>query len=425
MHKEYENVKGDYIIPENVRYLPWGAFRENNELTSVVVHGNISSIDSSEFVNCENLQSVTLKEGIKTVDMSSFSGCKKLTSLILPDSVYRCSQCESKRYYFSEPVFNASRTVLFLCPNSVSGDKWTVPDGIRVINAGAFKKSDIREITLPVSVTRILSNAFAKCSKLEKVTVMNPNTQICYGAFLDCDSLKEIVWDKPLLPEDYYILRGKELFETNTKECGNLNHMSDSKFDKLQKLCAKGDAQAMYDFGEFFSMWSKVPGANAFYKRAENYWKYYAYCLGNEKADIWFENWLKDNNGKKLEVVIPVIRSEGYKGGQFTAGGKILNQLGFPFFDPNEEENYIRYLGEGHIVEVCAFDDYDPADEYGYGMEEYYRWWYLDKYMQRIPGTKNYVGSDRDKRRDGQYEELKNTVAEYFRKITGKKLMSL
>ena len=67
-----------------------------------------------------------------------------------------------------------------------------IPDGVTEIYSYAFwGRDDILEITLPESVVKVWSSAFAECKGLEKVNVLG-SPIIGEGAFYRCVNLKEL-----------------------------------------------------------------------------------------------------------------------------------------------------------------------------------------------------------------------------------------
>ncbi len=62
-------------------------------------------------------------------------------------------------------------------------DSLTIPEGILVIDVGAFSGSSIRKITLPKSLELVRGNAFGICEKLREITVLGENTVFEPAAF--------------------------------------------------------------------------------------------------------------------------------------------------------------------------------------------------------------------------------------------------
>ncbi|WP_304818867.1 leucine-rich repeat domain-containing protein, partial [Paramuribaculum intestinale] len=122
-------VKGDLIIPATangykVVEIGFWAFRENEDLKSVVIPEGITVIGADAFISCRNLRSVTLPDGLITISPSSFSSCKSLTDL-------------------------------------------TIPETVETIGSLAFDAAGLRSIVVPNSVTLLGTGAFRSCENLE------------------------------------------------------------------------------------------------------------------------------------------------------------------------------------------------------------------------------------------------------------------
>jgi len=82
----------DIIIPDTCNGYPVvaidvAAFKDNRNITSVVVGANVTSIAESAFLNCTRLTSVTLPDGLKALRTNAFGGCVSIKSLVIPSSV--------------------------------------------------------------------------------------------------------------------------------------------------------------------------------------------------------------------------------------------------------------------------------------------------------------------------------------------------
>ena len=58
-----------------------------------------------------------------------------------------------------------------------------IPEGVRVIEVGAFSGSRIRKITLPKSLELVRGNAFGVCDALREVIVLGKSTELELSAF--------------------------------------------------------------------------------------------------------------------------------------------------------------------------------------------------------------------------------------------------
>ena len=132
-------------IPNSVISIGQEAFRNCDSLVSVTLPTNPSftSIGTSVFQGCELLASITIPNSVTSIGTSAFSGCTLLASVTLP----------------TNPLFIS-------------------------IGSQAFRLCSFTSITIPPSVTSILSNAFVQpvdpSLGLKTVTIANPS-QIISG----------------------------------------------------------------------------------------------------------------------------------------------------------------------------------------------------------------------------------------------------
>ena len=147
----------------NVTAIDETAFQYNNNITSVVVQPAVAIPDKA-FSSCENLESVSF-ENATSLGENAFMNCEKL--------------------------------------KSVSWDNSEFTD----IPLMAFIHCDsLTEITIPASVTKIRSDAFAKCTSLKKVTVKGTTPPTCNRYAFDKVDLSSCTL---IVPE-----QSKALYET-------------------------------------------------------------------------------------------------------------------------------------------------------------------------------------------------------------------
>ena len=434
--KEAKALSGKVVIPGCMAEICDRLFFGNKAITAVVVPGTVKHIGEYAFTKCTGLQRVILEEGIEEIDNGVFSGCTQLKNIVFPDSVRHYRGLSVVGTDLESPVTNASGTVLVFCPAAVAGTRWRIPETVRVIASqaffrlealeeillpegleeireGAFYRCGFTEVVIPTSVKSIQTSAFSDCERLETVTLLNGDTKIAAGAFTGCKALKEIRSDRTWAPDEEYHMRGLSFLSANASERGNLRHTADPRFGLLASRCAKGDAQAMNRFAEWFDQWSRKPGASPFYRRAANYWRYRAYQRGDEAAKAWFEKWFASHPGERLEAIMPEYEDRTMNLYTYYLSGGVLSDLGFSFFKPDRNYDLKSLPNEG-IVEVSALESYEGPDEDGFGAEWYYDWWYLDENLQRIPGVEVINATHRDKRSLPQrFDEALATAREF------------
>jgi hypothetical protein len=197
------------VIPNTVTNIRSAAFEECYALKGVVIPGSVTTIGIGAFESCYVLTSVTISEGVKTIESDAFYGCEKLKSLTIPSSVTSivddafedCTGLTSisvdknnKNYTSVDGVlFNKDKTVLMVYPAQKTGTSYSIPSGVKTINANAFwcaKK--LTSITIPDSVTFIGQCAFYSCEKLKSITIPKGVTSIADSMFYCCYALTTI-----------------------------------------------------------------------------------------------------------------------------------------------------------------------------------------------------------------------------------------
>ena len=431
--ESYTGSAKDIVIPNSVTHIGSSAFDGSAELRSVLVPGTVKRIGDRAFAECRNLESVVLQEGIEAIGSNVFTDCEKLRQVTYPDSIREYQGWTFYGTQLTAPVLNVSGSILVFCPTSVSGKEWSVPEtvktiawqafidhkdlevlhlpeGLETIEHMAFLECGFREITIPYSVREIGDSAFYCCERLEKVTVLNPETKVGKSVFDGCSNLKEIHYQNITDSDTLFHFRGQPFLIQCTKDFANLSHASTREFKKLTTLCAKGNPDAMLSLAEFFERYAQKEGASPFYRRAVNYWRYQAYCKGNEKAAHWFKTFFAEHPGERLESVLSENTEYCSNIYSFSIPGELLNQLGYSFFDSDKEYEIKRFAEEEGLVEASTFFDYESPDEDGFGAEYNYAWWFLDENMQPIPGVRRLIAEVRERNWSFFQDERKKAI---------------
>lgn len=89
---KYTGKESNVTIPKTIKgkkvaYIGSKAFAGNNNLKSIVIPSNVTTIKNSAFDSCKNLSKVTIQSGVKKIEYSAFNMCLKLKSIKIPKSV--------------------------------------------------------------------------------------------------------------------------------------------------------------------------------------------------------------------------------------------------------------------------------------------------------------------------------------------------
>lgn len=419
----------EFTIPAKFKYVGKNALKGCRTLERLIIPGTVKEVENGAFENCVNLKEVILEEGIEHLGWDLFSGCKKLYRITVPDSLmFASSKSFCKIPSLKEPVLNKSGTDFIYYPAYLGKTVVTVPDGVRKIGQDAFKDCEsvekvilpntleiiemnafegagIKSITLPKSLKLVKSYAFSSCHKLESVNIRCDYSAIGFDAFKYCYHL-QIPLDSPSRYIEFMRMCGKELFKVPKKiDLPSDGYEQDSRFWECAAGCMMGNRDAMEQIADYFL--DKQQTGHPFYMLAERFWRVRLYLLGNEKAKQWLFDWVTKHPNEPMEIAA----SASLAGGE----GKVLNALGFLFFDPNRSYDIQRPDNSG-VVEVTAFDDEDGPDEDGFGSETYYDWWYMTENLAMVPNA-GYIHSysSRDKQNNNEkFEKLHNYVADIW-----------
>ncbi|MBE6609234.1 MAG: leucine-rich repeat domain-containing protein [Ruminococcaceae bacterium] len=205
-YREEENLyvlQGIGECTDAVIVIPRAYVTHDAEYTVVV-------ISSDAFKGCKYIREVIIPEGVRVIGNRAFNYCPSLKKVHIPSTVERIGPevfnssanveidvSEDNPYYSGKGnclVEKASGTLISGFNSSV------IPDdlGIKKIAPFAFYKcNELKEITIPESVTEIGEEAFAWCETLTKATVKGAET-IGYSAFGYCYALESVELPKNL-----------------------------------------------------------------------------------------------------------------------------------------------------------------------------------------------------------------------------------
>ncbi len=141
------------------------AFNACSSLTSVTIPTGVVSIGNSAFYNCSGLASIDIPKTVISIESYAFSGCNKLKRVNITDLAAWCRISMSTS---ANPLYSG-RAELWL------------------------NGSPVETLTIPSSITKIESGAFAGCSSITTLDLSNSNVrEIDYSAFSNCENLKTV-----------------------------------------------------------------------------------------------------------------------------------------------------------------------------------------------------------------------------------------
>ena len=186
-------------------YVPW--YRYRNDIISLSIGDQITSIGDFAFYGCSGLTSVTIPNSVTSIGDYAFSGCSGLTSVTIGSSVTSIGNEAFKGCNNVKELIYAEGTKIVLRTYLTSITSVTIPNSVTSIEEEAFQRcSGLTSVTIPNSVILIGSYAFEDCSGLTSVTIPNSVKEIGGGAFKGCSGLTNPVYNNTIfayMPTSY------------------------------------------------------------------------------------------------------------------------------------------------------------------------------------------------------------------------------
>ena len=154
-------------IPGSVQFIKDSAFFGCENLTEIDIPGSVSYVEDSAFGYCNNLKKIVLHKGLKKIGECAFEGAKEVQQLTIPDSVLEIGASA-----FHQVGYNTPNRLALRIPNSVLTignnaffecrlKSLTLGKGLKRIEDGVFRKSELKEVVIPSGITWIGKKAFA------------------------------------------------------------------------------------------------------------------------------------------------------------------------------------------------------------------------------------------------------------------------
>ncbi len=155
---------------KNVTIIEAGAFKDDTNVTEVVVSDGVKSINSNAFYNCKALSSITIPQSVESIGTNAFAN----------------TSWESAEYEnHTEIVVN---NILVGVKTGLS--EYTIPEAVKIIASGVFyNNTDIKSITLNNNIEKIGDYAFSGCKQLTKLSLPDSVQTIGYCSFSNSTQL--------------------------------------------------------------------------------------------------------------------------------------------------------------------------------------------------------------------------------------------
>ena len=299
----YDNYNGDFVIiddflikykgkstvisiPDNVKKIAKGAFKNNGYIVKAVLPDTITELDDDVFYGCSKLRTIVLSENLLSIGYKAFKGCSVLSevnfevcenlssiaydafdgTLWLNSYVDPCVIINGVLYKYNG---NAATTSLHIYNGVISiGERAFagnaalrrvyIPQSVTNIGESAFENSYVEEIVLYAggsNVTYIQDRAFYNAKFLYGIdlTLARNLTYIGEYAFAECSMLKSIEIPAETVTVSKHAFENSGLNKVTFARGSKLTSISAYAFSGCSSLfeVGFGGNSALVDIGEY------------------------------------------------------------------------------------------------------------------------------------------------------------------------------
>lgn len=174
------------IIPQSVKGLSIGAFRQCWWLESVTFSEGLEVIGESAFEYCSSLKSINIPASVTEIFCNAFAGCWDVETISV-------EQSNSEYHSSGNCIIDTDRKALVTgCKNSL------IPDDGSVLSIGIcsfLECRTLKRITIPDGVTTIESDSFSvQDAGLESIVIPSSMANIDARAFCSCNNLTDVYY---------------------------------------------------------------------------------------------------------------------------------------------------------------------------------------------------------------------------------------
>lgn len=172
---EVDDANQFYASAEGVLFNKWKTellyYPVANARSSYTIPNSVTMIEGFAFSDCTNLMTVFIPDSVTMIEIGAFYHSASLTEFEVDQN--------NKNYASADGVlFNKEKTMLHQYPLGNARTHYTIPDGVALIDYGAFSNSaNLESIFIPDSVLNIPQDvvmyfpALDGCEKLENIEV--------------------------------------------------------------------------------------------------------------------------------------------------------------------------------------------------------------------------------------------------------------
>ena len=196
--QEAERKESERLIAEEHAKIAREFKIENGTLVSyigpnkkdVIIPGSVFRIGAYAFGDCDRLTNVTIPQSVNNICEEAFKGCKNLENIKVDEN-------NANYKDINGVLYNKYGDALVRYPAGKKDSFISIPKTITRILSGAFSDCEnLTSIVIPNSVSSIGTSVFANCINLTDVTLPDSFFYIPEKGFYNCSSLTNIIIPK-------------------------------------------------------------------------------------------------------------------------------------------------------------------------------------------------------------------------------------
>ena len=160
-------------VPSNVTSIDENCFTNSSNLKTLILPKSLKETNSQWLAKCSNLENITITSSKTTIPLDSLEHCKNVTQITLP--------LDANKIILGNRIFNNQDHL---------SQPFYLPPSIKMING---KEVDPLFITIPENITSLDNECFHGCDTLEKLILpYNTLTNISFVCYENCQNLTNI-----------------------------------------------------------------------------------------------------------------------------------------------------------------------------------------------------------------------------------------
>ena len=199
---KYNGTKSSVTIPDTVKHIAGGVFKNNSKISEVVLPNELLSIGDNAFKGTA-LSTVTIPRSVTKIGTNAFPSCN--LKVYQPSAGYNYNS--SNKTVLNDSYTKGNDTFYYIITSDDTAEiigcettstELTVPeeiDGYTVSSIGDYgfaKCSTLKSITIPKNIKTIGKYAFNGCTGLINATIPTTVSSVGDYAFNNCTGLKNV-----------------------------------------------------------------------------------------------------------------------------------------------------------------------------------------------------------------------------------------